>query len=302
MHAATSSRETVKTVCAPLSSRNIKVACSSPSVKASLTPLVSTSTRHPSQSPCCSDSGELLGPRDLTQIAQPRNHLQRLISQHLPPLSTLVDPSSAHLPLSAAVCRPTACPWPPPRRPFLAGGGKDWQEKDPARALPTPGGEVSSIPAAPSLPRLPRGDPKRFESGGWTCCAAALPQCRGHPSPLPSPASPGPCLRPCAPCGRERACYITLLPLPLGVRWGRSLMTRLPPPAHHLVAHPLFSSHLLCPSLGEAKESSRPPQRAPLVSVPPFLFSSSCWLRPLFCSLFASTVRVACVWDSYCRL
>lgn len=242
-------------------------------------------TRHPSQSPCCSDSGELLGPRDLTQVAQPRNHLQRLIFQHLPPLSNLVDPSSAHLPLPAA----------PPHAlghhiddRFLLKEAKIGKKKIQLEHCPPQAARFQA-----SLPHPDssywgslQGRSEEIESGR---CAAVLSQCRGHPSPC-SP--PGPCLRPCAPCGRERACYITLLPLPLGVRWGRSLMTRLPPPAHHLVAHPLFSSHLLCPSLGEAKESSRPPRRAPLVSVPPFLFSSSCWLRPLFCSLFASPVRV----------
>lgn len=139
-----------------------------------------------------------------------------------------------------------ACPWPPHRGPFLAEGGKDWQEKDPAGALPHPRREVSRP--------LPHPD------------SSSASFCRGDPKRLSRPQVLV-CVRVRRAAGR--ACYITLGSLRLGARWGRSLMTTLPPPAHHLVAHPLFSSHLLCPSLGEAKEP-RPPPRAPLVSVPPF--------------------------------
>lgn len=149
-------------------------------------------------------------------------------------------------------------PWPPHRGPFLAEGGKDWQEKDPAGALLHPGREVSRP--------LPHPD------------SSSASFCRGDPKRLSRPQVLV-CVRVRRAAGR--ACYITLGSLRLGARWGRSLMTTLPPPAHHLVAHPLFSSHLPLSLTWRGKRTETSSASASRLC-PSFLFS--CWLRPLFCS------------------
>ena len=86
----------------------------------------------------------------------------------------------------------------------------------------------------------------------------------------PSPCRPQVlvCVRVCAPRGRESVLH-HWVPLLLGARPGRSLMTSLLPLAHHLVRSPFFPPSPLIPLLGEAREP-RPPQRASLVCLFPF--------------------------------
>lgn len=141
---------------------------------------------------------------------------------------------------------------PPLRRRFLPKG------QNPARqgrvgALLGPSLEVSRPPAAP-----------RF----WIWTSTRL---RGRERPLhPSPCRPQVlvCVRVCAPRGRESVLH-HWVPLLLGARPGRSLMTSLLPLAHHLVRSPFFPPSPLIPLLGEAREP-RPPQRASLVCLFPF--------------------------------